>query len=462
MLAHFLFCSDLEKGEISVESSLEQNLKDFVAQISREKELDVETVKVAIEKAIEAASQKSFSRYRKARPVLDLQTGKIHVYVTKRVVEEVTNFRTEITVKEARKIKPDAQLGDDIEVEIEPAEFGRIAAQSVRQGIMQRLKEAERLKTFNEIKLKEGHLVSGVIQRREAQGFIVELGKVEGILPYTEIPPGVRYRSGERMKFLVTEVKLTGKGPLIKLSRSRSDLVLRLFENEVPEISEGIVKVMSIAREPGVRTKIAVMSTNDQVDPVGACVGIRGSRVQMIVRELESEKIDIIPWHPDPKQFISNALSPAKVLNVDLDEERKRAMVTVSADTLSVAIGKRGQNAKLSAALTGWQIDIKPEELAGEEKVRAEIQQQYLEDLLAQLENVPETIREKIRESEFNTVEKIASADVNELKKITGDDAALAQQIIDSASEYLEGLKEMQAELEERQQKKKQTSPKRK
>lgn len=440
---------------------MEQDLRAFVQQISREKELDEETVKIAIEKAIEAVAQREFSRYRKARPFIDMETGKMHVFVTKRVTTDVENFRVEISSKEAKKIKPDVKIGEDIEVEIDPTEFGRIAAQSVRQGIMQRLKEAERLKIFNELKLKEGYLVTGVIQRREAQGFIVELGKAEGLLPYSEIPPGVRYRPGDRLKFLLTEVRMQSKGPLIRLSRARPELILRLFENEVPEITEGIVKVMSIAREPGVRAKIAVMSTNEQVDPVGACVGIRGSRVQMIVRELESEKIDIIPWAEDPKQYIANALNPAKVLNVELDEERKRALVTVSTDTLSVAIGKRGQNAKLSSTLTGWQIDIRTEELALEEQVRAEIQQQYLEDLLEQVENISEAIKEKIRKSEFNSVEKLATAEVNELRKLIEADEELTQQIIDSAEEYVEGLKEMQAELEERQKRKKQNTQER-
>ncbi|MCD6385593.1 S1 RNA-binding domain-containing protein, partial [Candidatus Sumerlaeota bacterium] len=234
-------------GVITVESAIEQNLKEFVTQISREKELDAEVVKIAIEQAIEAVSKKNFSRYRKARPELDLETGKLHVFVTKRVVEEVRNFRTEIALQDARKIKPDAEIGEDIEVEIDPSEFGRIAAQSVRQGILQRLKEAERIKIYNDFKPKEGHLVTGVVQRREHNGFIIELGKAEGILPYSEIPSGVKYRYGDRLKFYVTEVKMTSRDPLIRLSRSRPELVLRLFETEVPEISEGVVKIMSIA-----------------------------------------------------------------------------------------------------------------------------------------------------------------------------------------------------------------------
>lgn len=435
-----------------VESTIEQNLKEFVTQISREKELEPEIVKIAIEQAIEAVSKKNFSRYRKARPELDLETGKLHVFVTKRVVEEVRNFRTEIALADAKKIKPDVEIGEDIEVEIDPSEFGRIAAQSVRQGILQRLKEAERIKTYNDFKPKEGHLVTGVVQRREHNGFVVELGKAEGILPYSEIPPNVKYRYGDRLKFYVSEVKMTPRGPVIRLSRSRPELVQRLFETEVPEISEGVVQIMSIARDPGVRTKIAVHSTNEQVDPVGACVGMKGSRVQMIVRELESEKIDIIPWSSDPKEYIKNALNPAKVLNVELDEKRKRAIVTVSGDSLSVAIGKKGQNAKLAARLTGWQIDIKPEEHAEEEMVKAEIQHQYLDDLLEQLENIPEKVKDRIRESEFNSVERLASADMEKLKELTGESEDLAEIIIESAKEYLEGLKELQAELEESQQ----------
>jgi len=434
-----------------VNSAIDQNLKDFVAQISQEKELNPEIVKVAIEQAIEAASKKNFSRYRKARPHLDLETGQMRVFVTKRVVDDVRNFRTEISLQHARKINKQAQLGEDIEVEIEPSEFGRIAAQTVRQGIIQRLKEAERLKMYDDFKPRVGHLVTGVIQRREHNGFIVEMGKAEGFLPYSEIPTGVRYRYGDRLKFYVLEVKSAAKGPMITLSRSQPELVLRLFENEVPEISEGVVKVMSIARDAGVRTKIAVMSTNDQVDPVGACVGMKGSRVQMIVRELESEKIDIIPWSSDPKTYISNALNPAKVLSVDIEEETNRATVTVSGDTLSVAIGKRGQNAKLAARLTGWQIDIKPEERASEEAVRAEIQQQYLDDLLEQLESVPEKMKDSIRESSFNSVERLAHGKPDELKDITEGTDEVVEHIISSAKEYLEGLEEMQAELEERQ-----------
>lgn len=454
MLAHFFFCMWFRMRGKSVNTSIDQNLKNFVAQISQEKELDQEIVKVAIEQAIEAASKKNFSRYRKARPYLDLETGNLMVFVTKRVVEEVRNSKTEISLAKAKKVKHDAVIGDDVEVEIEPSEFGRIAAQAVRQGILQRLKEAERLKTYTDYKPRVDHLVTGVIQRRESSGFIVEIGKAEGILPYSEIPTGVKYRFGDRLKFLVTEVKMNTKGPFIRLSRSRPELVQKLFETEVPEISDGVVKIMSIARDAGIRTKIAVMSTNDQVDPVGACVGMKGSRVQMIVRELESEKIDIIPWSSDPKEYISNALNPAKVLYVEIDEERKRAIVTVSGDTLSVAIGKKGQNAKLAARLTGWQIDIKAEEMAAVDMVKAEIQQQYLDDLLEQMEGIPERVKEVIKESAFNSVEKLANAKPEDLAVITEKNVDYANAIIEAASEYLEGLKEMQQELEERQKSK--------
>ena len=277
----------------------------------------------------------------------------------------------EIDKNDAQKIEPTAAIGDILSIEVTPSKFGRIAAQTAKQVVMQRIREAERNIIYEEFSGRETDIVTGVIQRFDKKNVIIDLGKIEVVLPISEQTPSEEYKQGSRIKVYILEVKKTTKGPQITVSRSHPGLVKRLFELEVPEIYEGLVEIKGIAREAGSRTKISVHSNNENVDPVGACVGPKGSRVQAIVDELYGEKIDIIKWDKEIAEYISNALSPAKVLNVDIEEDTKTARVTVFENQLSLAIGKEGQNARLAARLTGWKIDIKSEdEFTAQEDVR--------------------------------------------------------------------------------------------
>lgn len=420
------------------------NLKNFVKQIAKEKELEPEVIKQAVEAAILSAAQKRAKMFRDARPVLDLDSGKLRIYVTKKVVVHVEDDKHEIDILSAKAQNPKYMLGQDVPVEISPEEFGRIAAQSVRQGILQRLRDAERDRVYEEFKDKIGQTVTGVVQRTERQDCIVSLGKVECLLPRQEIPQGVRYRFNDRVRCIIVDVRRTPKGPQVILSRTRSDLVKQLFWSEVPEIADGTVRIVEIAREPGVRTKIAVSSNDHNVDPVGACVGMKGSRVQMIVRELDNEKIDIVPYSPITENFITAALNPAQIVRIVLHNVEKRAEVVVERESLAKAIGKRGQNAKLAAKLTGWKIDISEQEEA-ETLARIEaINLQYLEDFLSQVDGLPEIARAAIAKSpEFNSVEKLAEADPEDLLSYTFDNQELADDIVNGAAEYLEALREL-------------------
>lgn len=421
-------------------------LKAFIRQISKEKDLDIEVVKEAIQQAIISASKKNLSQFEDARPELDVETGELQLFVTKTVVKIATNPRTQLSQREAQKIKEDAQVGDRIEIEVDPAIFGRIAAQSARQVVMQKLKDAERFKVYDEYETRKGEIFTGVLQRFEKRDMVLNLGKAEALLPLTETPMGTRYRVGDRIKVILIDIDPEARGPVLKVSRNNEQLVAKLFEQEVPEIADGTVKIRNIVREPGARTKLAVESTTNDVDPVGACVGVKGSRVQMIVRELENEKIDIVPYSDNVREFIRAALVPAQIQEIHIDEENRKADVIVKQGNLSLAIGKRGQNAKLAARLTGWKLDIHSE--GEDEKManvnQAHVQQQYLEDFLTQIDWISDEAREAIYSSgEYVNVEDMASADVETLAEIAGIEAASAQEIVDGAREYMDALAEM-------------------
>jgi N utilization substance protein A len=419
------------------------NLTNFIRQISKEKDLEPDVIKEAIEQALVAASRKNLSQFKNARAVLDLASGQLDLVVAKTVVEKVSNPRTEVDLKSAKKIKRDVQLGEEIEVVIDPAAFGRIAAQSARQVVMQRLRDAEREKIYAEYKEKVGQVVTGIVQRFERRDAVVNIGRAEGVLSLHHQPFGSHYRIGERLKLLITDIEKTQRGPIIRLSRTDPELVIRLFEQEVPEVADGTVKIVAIAREPGVRTKVAVTSTNPDVDPVGACVGMKGSRVQMIVREFENEKIDIVPYSNNASTFITSALNPAKILSVKVHPETGEADVLVARGNLSLAIGKRGQNARLAARLAGWRINIKGEEETEAEAAAAELRQRYLDDLLKQIPELTDTHREAIAKSEYHSVERLAAADVAAIAPLVQDSKDLAAQIISGAQEYLDALAEM-------------------
>lgn len=437
---------------------MDSSLKNFIGTLSKEKDLDIDVIKEAIESALLSASKKNLSQFRDARPELNLEDGSLTIYATKTVVEdgEVDNPRTEISIKDARKLfrkemlylpegAEKVTLGLDVEVEIDPADFGRIAAQSAKQIVAQRLRDAERKRVLDEYSGKVGLLVTGIVQRFEHKDVVLNIGRTEGVLPLKEQPMGSRYRVGDRLKVIITDVRDTSKGPVITLSRKTPDLVVRLFEQEVPEISEGIVKIIGVAREAGVRTKIAVTSSSPDVDPVGACVGMKGSRVQMVVRELENERIDIVPFSANPTNFIAAALNPAKIKEIYLNEEERRAEVIVLEGNLAIAIGRKGQNTKLAARLTGWSLDIRPEE--EETGMQSEeMQMRYLEDFLKQVQGLSSLGRDAMLKSQYNSVEKIAKSDAGALLPFTGDDRTLAERLVQGAIGYSEVLRQMQAE----------------
>ena len=332
-----------------------------IQELEKEKGISAEVLFEAIEAALISAYKKNFSSLQNVRINIDRLTGEIKVYSRKNVVDDTEDLRLHISLEEARKINPNYELEDIVEFEVTPREFGRIAAQTAKQVVVQRIREAERGLIYDEYINREGDIVTGIVQRYEQRNVIVDLGKIEALLPASEQIPGESYQPFERIKTFVVEVKKTTKGPQILLSRTHPGLIKRLFELEVPEIHDGVVEIKAVAREAGARSKIAVHSRDKNVDPVGACVGPKGNRVQTIVNELKGEKMDIINWSAEPVEFVSNALSPAKVLGVFPKYEEKATLVVVPDYQLSLAIGKEGQNARLAAKLTGWKIDIKNE-----------------------------------------------------------------------------------------------------
>lgn len=333
-------------------------------QLARERGIAPEVLFEAVEAAMIAAYKRNFGTAENVRVAMDRETGAIHVFARKDVVESVANPKMEISLDSARQIDIAYQIGDVVEQEVTPKDFGRIAAQNAKQVVVQRIREAERSLVYEEYSNRENDIVTGVVQRIEQRNVFVDLGKAEAVLPPTEQINGEPYRYGERIKTYITEVKKLPKGPQIMLSRTHPGLLRRLFELEVPEIHDGIVEIKSVAREPGLRSKISVYSADENVDPVGACVGHKGLRVQMIVNELRGEKIDIVRWSENPEEYIANALSPAKVIAVEVFEDEKASRVIVPDYQLSLAIGREGQNARLAAKLTGWKIDIKSESQA--------------------------------------------------------------------------------------------------
>ncbi|WP_418870671.1 transcription termination factor NusA [Selenomonas bovis] len=349
----------------------EPGFLEALKELAREKGVEEEVLFDAIEAALISAYKRNFGSAQNVRVVLDRTTGAYHVYAIKTVVETVEDDVQEISLAQARTIRPDYEVDDVLEIEVTPANFGRIAAQTAKQVVVQRVREAERGIIYEEFMSREGDIITGLVSRVENRNVFIDLGKTEAVLTPTEQIAGETYEHGDRIKAYIVEVKKTSKGPQIVVSRTHPGLLKRLFELEVPEIQEGIVEIKSVAREPGMRSKIAVYSKDDDVDPVGSCVGHKGMRVQAVVDELGSEKIDIVKWNEDSAKFIANALSPAKVVSVAVNEDDKVSRVVVPDYQLSLAIGKEGQNARLAAKLTGWKIDIKSESQAADEVLDA-------------------------------------------------------------------------------------------
>ncbi len=339
---------------------MKTELKAAITQLSAERNLPKEIVLSALESALASAYKKSMSVLEQDVAVkVDPESGAINFYVQKATVESVTNPNREISIKEARNLRATAQLGDVINIECTPQNIGRIAVQAAKQVVLQRLREAEHRIVYEEFTDREGKVVSGTIQFTEPKRVYVRLNRIEAILPAAEQVPSEHYYRGQRLKFYLVEMSQRDKEPQIIVSRSHPNLIRGLFELEIPEVHNGVVEVKALAREAGRRTKVAVATMQENVDPVGSCLGPRGIRLQSIINELNGEKIDVVQWHPDPRVFIANALSPAQVADIKTDEQTNTATVVVPDKQLSLAIGKEGQNARLAAKITGWRIDIK-------------------------------------------------------------------------------------------------------
>jgi len=367
--------------------------------IEKEKEIPLEVLLETVESALVTAYKKNFAATGDVKVRVETSKAGFRVYCEKTVVDQVVNEHSEIALGEAAKINPAASVEDMIEVEVTPEDFGRIAAQTAKQVVMQRIREAEREHVFEEFSDRIGEVITGTVQRQEQRHVFVNLGKVEALLPISEQVPTEPYRFNDRIKVYVLEVRRTPKGPQVIVSRTHPSLIRRLFELEVPEIHDGIVTIKSVAREAGARSKIAVVSSDEKVDPVGACVGHRGSRVQAVVNELYDEKIDIVRWNEEQSRFIAEALSPAKVVSVTANEETKSAFVVVPDNQLSLAIGKAGQNVRLAARLTGWRIDIRSEAQVARAALTAEIPEEGEELEQAEAQAVEEAVEEAAEEA---------------------------------------------------------------
>jgi N utilization substance protein A len=403
--------------------------------VAREKTIDKKIVIEAMEDAIQKAAKSRYGAENDIRCEIDPKTGEAKLTRVLAVVDTVENDATQITVEEAKKRNPDAKSGDMIAETLPPLEFGRVAAQNAKQVIVQKVREAERDRQFAEFKDRVGDIANGTVKRVEYGNVIVDLGRAEGIIRRDEMIPRENVRLGDRIRAFIYEVRREQRGPQIFLTRARSEFMAKLFAQEVPEIYDGVVEIKSVARDPGSRAKIAVISKDSSIDPVGACVGMRGARVQAVVNELQGEKVDIIQWNPDAASFIVNALAPAEVTKVVLDEDSNRIEVVVPEAQLSLAIGRRGQNVRLASQLTGWDIDILTEQEESERR-----QKEFAErtQLLMDSLDVDEVIAQLLVTEGFATIEEVAYVDLSEIAHIEGFDEATAEQIQSRAREHLE------------------------
>ncbi len=402
--------------------------------IERERGIDRETLLNAVETALLKASKKAVSPARELRIAIDRKTFEIRAYARVQVVEVIKEPHDQILLASAKRLLPSAKLGDYLEAEVTPKNFGRIAAQTAKQTILQEIRNAEKAKIYKEYKDRPGDIVSGSVRGFERSDVLIDLGRAEAVMPSRERVPIEEYQIGDRVRALLLNVEDKPGGPALILSRSAPEFVRKLFALEVAEINDGTVEIKAIAREPGYRTKLAVWSNDDKVDPVGACVGLRGLRVKNIVRELSGEKIDIVRWNPDVKTFVTNALSPAKLLRLAVDEETGTVNVIVAADQLSLAIGKKGQNARLTSKLTGWKIDITKDEadITFEEKVAQAIGK------LAAIEGIGQEHAEKLVRAGFLTPEGIVAAEVADLAGVEGFDETAAAAVHAAAERAFE------------------------
>lgn len=415
-------------------------MKRIIDQICRDKGLDRAKLIITLEEAIKSAAKRKYGLSDNFEVNFNEDTGEIDVFRFKEVVNEVTVPETQISLADAKKLDPESSLGEELGVKLEAANFGRIAAQSAKQVIIQRMKDAERDLIFDEYKDRVGEIVTGIIQRVDKGNIIINLGRSEALLPSSEqIPKETYYHRGERIRALIIDAKLVSRGPQIILSRTHPDFLSALFEAEVPEISEGIVKIVSVAREPGSRAKIAVTTSDPEIDPVGACVGLRGSRVQSVVQELKGEKIDIIPFNPNIGRFVASALAPAGVIRVVLDEDARSLEVVVPDDQLSLSIGRKGQNVRLASRLVGWRIDVK-----NESKYQRALKDSY--QSLLRLPGVGEVTADLLFEAGYGSAKDLVEVDPEQLSMIEGLPLSKAKQIWEAAKEYVDNLAREDAE----------------
>ena len=402
--------------------------------VAREKSIDRQIVIAAMEDAIAKASRSRYGAETDVHAEINPRTGELRLSRYLQVVEQVENPAIEIAITDAQRFNPAAQIGDTIADTLPPFDFGRIAAQSAKQVIVQKVREAERDRQYAEFKDRIGEIVNGQVKRAEYGNVIVDLGRAEAIVRRDELIPREMFRAGDRIRAYVFDVRREQRGPQIFLSRTHPQFMAKLFAQEVPEIYDGIIEVKAVARDPGSRAKIAVISRDSSIDPVGACVGMRGSRVQAVVGELQGEKIDIIPWSPDVATFIVNALQPAEVSKVVLDEDAERIEVVVPDDQLSLAIGRRGQNVRLASQLTGWDIDIltEAEESERRQKEFLERTQTFMDAL-----DVDEVVGQLLASEGFRSVEELAFVEAAELASIEGFDEDTAEEIQSRARDYL-------------------------
>jgi N utilization substance protein A len=422
------------------------DIKRVVEQVSRDKGIDRRVLIKALEEALRSAARKKFGSKMEIEVQYNEETGEIEVFQFKEVAEVVTEPALEISLEEGRKLDPDCEVGDSLGTKMDTTTFGRIAAQSAKQVIIQKMKDAEKDAVYSSFIERKGEIINGIVQRIDRGDIIVNLGQTEGILHVREQVPKETYRRGDRIRAYIFDVLHESRGPQIILSRTHPNFLIQLFRTEVPEISEGIVNIMGAAREPGVRAKFAVASNNSDIDPVGACVGMKGSRVQNVVQELRGEKIDIIPWHVDPAKFVCNALAPAEISKVIIDEANQAMEVIVPDEFLSIAIGKKGQNVRLASKLTGWHLDVK-----SETKYSKAMQSGY--DSLVALPGVGISMADALYESGFYSAEEVSNSSAEDLIQVRGIGEEKARKLIAAAQAAVQAAaqaEKLQQELAEK------------
>jgi transcription termination/antitermination protein NusA len=409
------------------------DIKRVIEQVSRDKGIDRNILIRALEEALKSAARKKFGSKIDIEVQFNEEAGEFEVFQFKEVVETITDPDLQMSEEEGFKLDPECELGDSLGNKMDATTFGRIAAQSAKQVIIQKMKDAERDSVYAGYIDRKGEIINGIVQRFDRRDIVVNIGQNEAILPYKEQVPKETYRRGDRIRAYLLDVLYESRGPQVLLSRTHPNFLINLFKTEVPEISEGIVRIMGASREPGVRAKIAVSTSDSDIDPVGACVGMKGSRVQNVVQELRGEKIDIIPWHIDPAKFVCNALAPAEISRVVIDEENRSMEVIVPDESLSIAIGKKGQNVRLASKLTQWHLDV-----ISEKQYRQTMLDGY--DSLIALPDVDKALADDLYEKGFISAEELSHATVEDLIQVKAMTEEKALNLVENAKTFIADL----------------------